>query len=197
MTLAGCITPGHENIYAKRYRSGTLGMTKEQLNEWFYLPTSSPQIIRTDVRQGNALFRTLHLQGYRVIGMSDFVTALNQPDSDLLQIAKSVQADLIVTLSVYAGQHVVNLPYVNTISSGGFYTTNTNATGTGYNSGQFSGDISGTYSGQSQMELSGTITTYTPPVTSTQWIPTNLQYTHLSAVFYRRAKSPSVPEPRI
>jgi hypothetical protein len=172
-------------------------MTKEQLDASFYVPSNNPQIIRTDLRQANAIFKALHLQGYRVIGLSDFVTALDQPDSDLLQIAKSVQADLIVTLSVYAGQHVVNLPYENTISSGGFSTTNTSATGTGYNSGQFNGDISGTYSGQSQVQVNGTTTTYTPPVTSTQWIPTNVQYTHLSAVFYRRAKSSSVPEPRL
>ena len=185
-TLTGCLAT-HENIYAEHYRSNTIGATPDQLAAAFQPPNKNPQIVRIDWRSPNAYFKEIHLQGYRPIGVSEFTTALDQPDSDILELAKSVHADLVVTFSGYAGQQVVNLPYENTISSGGFSTTNMNATSAGSTSGQFSGDVNGTYSGQNQGQLTGTVTTYTPPVTSTQWMPTNVQYTKLSAVFMRRA----------
>jgi hypothetical protein len=136
---------------------------------------------------GRAAQHALHLQGYRPIGISGFFTALSQPDSDLIQIAKRVQTDLVVTFSQYAGQRVINLPYENTISSGGFSTTNSSASATGYGSGEFSGDVNGTYTGASQGQFTGTSTTYTPPQYSTQWLPTTVQYEKLTAVFMRRA----------
>jgi hypothetical protein len=183
---SGCST-SHENVYAERYRSNTIGATDGQLAAAFEPPVKSPQIIHADIVGANQILNGLQRQGYRTIGLSGITTALSFPDSDLLKIAKDNKADVVVSLSHYAGQHVVNLPYTNTIQSGGFSTTNIGATGTGYSSGQFYGDVNGGYSGTSQGELTGTVTTYTTPITSTQWIPTNVQYTQLIAVFYRKS----------
>lgn|SRR5208283_274533 len=184
---SGCVSPiPHENAYTKDYRSVVVG-TREQVAEAFYPPDKNPRVIHTNVADANAYFRALRLQGYYPIGFSGFYTALSEPDSDLIETAKSVQADLVVTLSGYAGRRVVNLPYENQISSGGFSTTNTNATLAGTSSGELSGDVNGAYSGTSQGVLTGTSTTYTPPQYSTTWVPTTIEYEKVTAVFMRRA----------
>jgi hypothetical protein len=191
--LSGCVSTPHENFYLENYRSNTVGATNEQLASAFYPSDKNPQIIRTNLRDANTVFKSLKAQGYKAIRISQFTTWIVQEDADLIQAAKKVNADMVVTFSYHAGRRVVQFPFQNEISSGGFSTTNLGATATGNASGTFNGRdangdlFSGNYSGTNQGQISGTSTTYTPPQYSTQWLPTPLDYNAFETVFMRRA----------
>ena len=186
--LIGCVsTPPHDNFYIQKYRSNTVGATSEQLASAFYPNDKNPQIVRTTLREAGSVFKSLQAQGYKAIGISQFTTWIVQEDADLIEAAKKANADLAVTFSTYAGRKVVQFPFQNEISSGGFSTTNLGGTSTYDSQGTFYGDIQGGYSGTTQGQFSGTSTTYTPPQYSTQWVPTPLDYNTYETVFLRRA----------
>lgn len=178
--LSGCMTPTEQNFYETTYRSNTVGATKEQIAAAFYPSARDPQIIRTNQRDADSVFQSLKTQGYKAIGISQFTTWIVQKDSDLIQAAKKVDADLVVTLSYFAGRKVVQFPFQTMTNPGGF--ANNSATVT--SSGTFSGDVNGTYSGTENITVPPT---YTPPQYSTQWAPTPLDYDAYETSFWRRA----------
>jgi serine protease Do len=164
--LTGCATNNFSKFYTGYSQDALTNLPPWSGHTSIFNSTDLP----TDAKQ-------LNRRGFTEIGQSSFRTAATQSESDILNQAKQVGADIVLYRTIYLGSEQTAVPYTD-YTPGRTYTTTSSGTvnANAYGSGGYASGTGNYY---------GTATTTTPGTFSTQMVPVTLHFYNHNAVFFR------------